>query len=87
MGGLDMDTGRCSAENLEAAERKKNKEIIELEIFEVGCGWAGELDKTTFGDSGEARVVVIEADGSPSFSFSVEMSLSAVSGVFFTEVA
>ena len=46
MGGLDMDTGRCSAENLEAAER----EIIELEIFEVGCGWAGELDKTTFGD-------------------------------------
>ena len=83
MGGLDMDTGRCSAENLEAAER----EIIELEIFEVGCGWAGELDKTTFGDSGEARVVVIGADGSPSVSFSVEMSLSAVSGVFFTEVA
>ena len=62
MGGLDMDTGRCSAEKLEAAER----EIIELEIFEVGCGWAGELDKTTFGNSGEARVVVIGADGSPS---------------------
>ena len=37
--------------------------------------------------SGEARVVVIGADGSPSFAFSVEMSLSAVSGVFFTEVA
>ena len=37
--------------------------------------------------SGEARVVVIGADGSPSVSFSVEMSLSAVAGVFFTEVA
>ena len=45
--------------------------------------WIGQ----PFAISGEARVVVNRADGSPSLSFSVEMSLSAVSGVFSTEVA
>ena len=78
-----MDPGRCSAENLEG----KGGEMIDWEFRDGGVIGLKSWIRQPFVISGEARVVVIGADGSPSVSFSVEMSLSAVSGVFFTEVA
>ena len=78
-----MDPGRCSAENLEG----KEGEMIDWEFRDGGVIGLESWIRQSFAISGEARVVVIGADGSPSVSFSVEMSLSAVCGVFFTEVA
>ena len=78
-----MDPGRCSGENLEG----KEGEMIDWEFRGGGVIGLESWIRQPFVISGEARVVVIGADGSPSISFSIEMSLSAVSGVFFTEVA
>ena len=78
-----MDPGRCSAGNLEGKEGK----MVDWEFRGGGVIGLENWIRQALVISGEARVVVIGADVSPSFLFSVEMSLSAVSGVFFTEVA